>query len=239
MCRFSFCDLGKNLSDLTNTVALTRHLPSNQLVMTAFALSCCYLVVPKKLINIPNALSFYRLLTFPVILYLAIAGYEQAFAVLIIINLLSDVVDGLLARVLKQETEFGARLDSIADISTYFLVFLGIWMFKRHDFAPHVFSFSVFIGLLVLALLLSLIKFGRFPSLHLYSWKIGGYIQGFFFFILFAFGFYTPLYYFMIVWGILAFIEHIIIQLMIPRMISNAKGLYWVIRDKRNAGSKS
>ncbi len=213
------------------------HKPSNQLVMTAFALSRYSQVVSKKLINIPNTLSFYRLLTFPVILYLAIAGYEQAFAVLIIINLLSDVLDGLLARALKQETEFGARLDSIADISTYFLVFLGILVFKRHDFAPHVFSFSVFIGLLVVAILLSLIKFRRFPSLHLYSWKIGGYIQGFFFFILFAFGFYTPLYYFMIVWGILAFIEHIIIQLMIPNMISNAKGLYWVIRDRKNVRS--
>ncbi len=218
---------------------MTRHLPSNQLVMTAFALTCFCKVVPKKLINIPNALSFYRLLTFPAILYLAIAGHEQAFAVLIIINLLSDVVDGMLARALKQETEFGARLDSIADISTYFLVFLGIWVFKRQDFAPHVFSFSVFIGLLVVAILLSLIKFGRFPSLHLYSWKIGGYIQGFFFFILFAFGFYAPLYYFMIVWGILAFIEHIIIQLMIPQMISNAKGLYWVIRKEKRLKTRS
>ncbi len=237
MRRFSFFDLRKNLFDLTDTIALTRHLPSNQWVKTAFALFRICIMISRKLINIPNTLSFYRLLTFPVILYLAIAGHEQAFVVLIIINLLSDVLDGLLARALKQETEFGARLDTIADISTYFLVFLGIWVFKRHDFAPHVASFSVFMGLLVVAILLSLIKFGRFPSLHLYSWKIGGYIQGFFFFILFAFGFYTPLYYFMIVWGILAFIEHIIIQLMIPRMISNAKGLYWVIRDRKNVRS--
>ncbi len=186
----------------------------------------------KKKLTLPNLLSFYRLLSFPVILFLALTGREQAFAILIIINLLTDVLDGMLARLLNQKTEFGARIDSIADMGTYALVFLGIWLFKRDDFAPHVLSFSVFIGLLATALILSAIKFGRFPSLHLYSWKIGGYIQGSFFFVLFAFGFHTAFYYFMVAWGIMAFLEHIAIQLIIPKMRSNAKGLYWVLREK-------
>ncbi len=201
--------------------------------VTAFAFIFRPVTIKDK-INIPNAVSFYRLLAFPLIFYLAMAGYETAFAVLIVINLVSDVLDGILARLLKQQTEFGAKLDSIADIGTYFLVFLGIWMFKRADFAPHVVSFSTFIGLLIVALGLSVIKFGRFPSLHLYSWKIGGYIQGTFFVILFAFGFNTPFYYFMVAWGILAFLEHIIIQLIIPEMQSNAKGLYWVLKEKKH-----
>lgn len=189
-----------------------------------------YKVQIKEKITIPNLLSFYRLAAFPVILFLALAGHEQAFAVLIIINLVTDVLDGMIARIMKQQTEFGARLDSIADMGTYLLVFLGIWMFKRADFAPHIVSFSIFIGLFIGALGLSIIKFGRFPSLHLYSWKIGGYIQGTFFFTLFAFGFFTPFYYFMVIWGIMAFLEHVIIQLIIPEMRSNVKGLYWVLK---------
>lgn len=191
-------------------------------------------MIPRKRINIPNAISSLRLFTFPVILYFAIKGNEQGFAILIIINLVSDVLDGMMARLLKQQTEFGAKLDSLADIGTYFLAIIGILVFKRQEFAPHVFSFSLFIGLLLMALALSIIKFGRFPSLHLYSWKIGGYIQGFFFFVLFAFGFYTVFYYIMIIWGILAFLEHIIIQLIIPEMRSNAKGLYWVLKEMKN-----
>lgn len=187
----------------------------------------------KNKITLPNILSFYRLLAFPVIFFMALTGREHIFAILIIINLITDILDGLFARILNQRTKFGARLDSIADISTYLLVFIGIWVFKRADFAPHVFSFSLFIGLLAIALVLSLIKFGRFPSLHLYSWKIGGYIQGTFFFVLFAFGFYTSFYYVMIVWGILAFLEHIIIQLIIPEMRTDAKGLFWVLRENR------
>jgi CDP-diacylglycerol--glycerol-3-phosphate 3-phosphatidyltransferase len=55
-------------------------------------------------------------------------------------------------------------------------------------------------------------------------------MQGAFFFLLFTFGFNVYFYYIMITWGILAFLEHIIIQLIIPEMGVNLKGLYWVLK---------
>lgn len=183
-------------------------------------------------ITIPNILSAYRLVTFPLILYFALKGQENLFVIFLIINLVTDILDGLIARAFNMQTEFGARLDSIADIGTYILAILGIFVFKASEFKPHLLSFYVFIFLFIFANLLSLIKFKRLPSLHLYSWKIGGYIQGFFFFLLFAFDFYPAFYYFMIIWGIIAFCEHICIQLMIKNMQSNLKGLYWVIRAR-------
>ncbi|MBW6478502.1 MAG: CDP-alcohol phosphatidyltransferase family protein [Bacteroidales bacterium] len=184
-------------------------------------------------INIPNILSFYRLISFPVILIFALLGYESLFVVLLVINLITDILDGLIARMLKQQTEFGARLDSIADLGTYILAVTGVIVFKWDDFAPHTVSFGAFLTLFVLSNLLSVIKFRRFPSLHLYSWKIGGYIQGAFFFVLFVFGFNIYFYYFMVSWGILSFLEHIIIQLILPEMRSNQKGLYWVMKNRR------
>lgn len=132
------------------------------------------------------------------------------------------------------ETEFGARLDSLADIGTYILAILGVLLFKLDEFQPHLNSFYVFIGFYIASNILSLIKFKRTPSLHLYSWKIGGYIQGIFFFILFVFDFYPGYYYFMIIWGILAFSEHMIIQLILPEMRSNQKGLYWVLKNRHD-----
>jgi cardiolipin synthase len=183
-------------------------------------------------LNIPNLLSLYRLFSFPFILYLALANQESWFVLLLCINLVTDVLDGFIARAFNMKTEIGARLDSIADMFTYLLAILGVFKFKKAEFAPHLISFSLFIGLFVFSHLLSLVKFGRFPSLHLYSWKIGGYIQGAFFFVLFVFDFYTGFYYLMITWGILAFLEHILIQLILKKMITNAKGLFWVVRDK-------
>jgi CDP-diacylglycerol--glycerol-3-phosphate 3-phosphatidyltransferase len=169
---------------------------------------------------------------FPYILYLGISRQEQLFAILLTINLITDVLDGLIARSFNKQTELGARLDSIADLGTYIAAIAGIFFFKASDFQPHLGSFCVFIFLLCFAHILSLIKFGRLPSFHLYSWKIGGYIQGAFFIVLFLFGFYSVFYFVMIIWGILAFCEHIIIQLIIKKMQSNAKGLYWVLKNK-------
>jgi len=184
-------------------------------------------------LNVPNILSIYRLLSFPVIAYIAIQGYERLFFWMLLINFITDILDGLIARTFNLQTKIGAKIDSIADFGTYLLVFLGIYMFKTADFKPHIISFSIFIGLFIFAHVLALIKFGRMPSFHLYSWKIGGYIQGIFFIVLFSYGFITGFYYFMLIWGILAFLEHITIQLMISEMISNAKGLYWVLKSRK------
>ncbi len=186
----------------------------------------------QQILTVPNLLGFYRLFAFPFILWFVLSGWEALFAVFLTINLLTDVADGFIARRYNLETEFGARLDSIADNLTYILAFAGIYTFKLDDFMPHITSFLVFIGMLFSTIILSLIKFKRFSSFHLYSFKIGGYIQGAFFILLFTVGFITPFYYFMITWGILAAIEHITIQLIIPEMRSNVKGLYWVLKER-------
>lgn len=189
-------------------------------------------MIKKKVLNAPNIISFYRVVAFPVILYFALTGKESLFAIFIVINLLTDVLDGFIARMFNMETEFGARLDSAADNLTYILAFIGVFVFKLEDFSPHIISFIAFISLLAIQMLFSLIKFGRLPSFHLYSTKTAGYIQGTFFIVLFTFGFITPFYYLMITWGILSCLEHIIIQIIIPEMRSNVKGLYWVLKNK-------
>lgn len=182
-------------------------------------------------LNIPNCLSLYRLISFPVVLYFAWHGNAVAFTWLLCINLVTDILDGLIARKFNMMTEVGARLDSMADLGTYILAITGVFCFKAADFAPYILSFSIFIGLFIVCEVLPLIRCGRLASLHLYSWKIGGYIQGLFFFTLFVFGFDAVFYYFAIIWGILSFIEHICVQLVLPEMRSNARGLYWVLKD--------
>ena len=94
-------------------------------------------------------------------------------------------------------------------------------------------SLITFISLGVICLLHSFIKFGKISSLHTYATKTGGYMQGIFFFVLFAYGFIPVLYYIMITWAILSVIEMIIIQLIIPDMQPNKKGLYWVLKGPR------
>jgi len=187
----------------------------------------------KEFWTIPNLITTYRLLMVPVILYFAISGREKLFVIFLVINLVSDIIDGYIARRFKMETEIGAKLDSFADNFNYVLAFIGFYIFKIDDFGPHILSLIIFFSMLLMTVIVPLIKFRRFPSYHIYTTKIGGYIQGAFFICLFTIGFITPFYYFMIIWGILGAIECIAIDMVIPEMRSNVKGLYWVLKEKR------
>jgi cardiolipin synthase (CMP-forming) len=188
-----------------------------------------------KNFNIPNILSLYRIAVFPVIIYFIISGQEMLYAVFIVISLITDIIDGLIARLYNQQTELGARLDSMGDNLTYVLAFAGIMVFKTEDIMQHLFSFLTFLNLAIIMNIISLVKFKRFSSFHLYSFKAGGYIQGLFFITLFFYEFITPFYYFMISWAIMASLEHITIQLVIPKMKSNIKGLYWVLKEQERS----
>jgi CDP-diacylglycerol--glycerol-3-phosphate 3-phosphatidyltransferase len=187
----------------------------------------------KEFWTIPNLITIYRLLMVPVILYFAVSGREKLFAVFLVINLISDIIDGYIARRFKMESEIGAKLDSFADNFNYVLAFIGFFIFKMDDLRPHIVSLIIFIGMLLLTIIVPLIKFKKFPSFHLYITKIGGYIQGAFFICLFTIGFIAPFYYFMIIWGILGAVECIAIDMVIPEMRSNIKGLYWVLKERR------
>jgi len=184
----------------------------------------------ENIYNLPNLLSFYRIVAFPVLLYLVFTGNEKLFSILLCVNLITDILDGLIARSFKLQTSFGARLDSLADLGTYILAFCGIIMFKWQEISHDSILIWVFLGIWLFSLLVSFIKFGKYPSLHLYSCKIGGYLQGIFFFILFFSGYHAWLFILALSWGSISYLEETIILLMLPEMRSNSKGLYWVLR---------
>lgn len=186
----------------------------------------------EKHLNVPNVLSFYRLISFPFVLFFILTNRESVFVILLIINLITDILDGAVARIFNLRTEFGAKLDSLADDGTIILAILGIVYFKLEEFAPYFSSFLIFLIIYFLTMVISLIKFRRFPGMHLYSAKIGAYLQGLFFFILFVFDFNSIFYYIVIVWGIISLIENIIIMLLESEMRSDFKGLYWVLKNR-------
>src|SRR6476659_3884723 len=58
--------------------------------------------------NIPNALSAYRLAMAPVLTGLALTGREKPFVILIVVSLITDIMDGLIARAFRLQSQFGA-----------------------------------------------------------------------------------------------------------------------------------
>jgi len=183
-------------------------------------------------LTIPNILSLYRLFIFPVVMLLIVLRLELAYAIMVVISLNTDVWDGIIARRFKQQSAIGARIDSLADIGMYITALTGIVVFKIHEIGPDAWLFFVFVGCYVAVTLSPLIKFGKIQSFHLYSIKAAGYLQGFFFILLF-FVDYIPIYFYIMVnISLLAFIENLSIQLIIPEMRSDVKGIWWILKER-------
>jgi len=180
----------------------------------------------ENILTIPNALSFYRILAAPVIIWSLVTANRDVFITLICINLITDILDGWIARTFNLCTELGARLDSLADIGTFLLAISGFWIFERGFVIEHQTAFLLLFGFYSIPQMLSLIKFGRPTSFHLYSNKIVGYIQGIFIFTFFVFGYWDVYFYCMVAASCLADFEVLLLVLMVPRLISNAKSIF-------------
>jgi cardiolipin synthase (CMP-forming) len=186
----------------------------------------------EKFWNIPNTLSLYRLLVFPVILVWIFTGKENLVAVFIAISLFTDWLDGIIARAFNMKTEIGAKLDSWADTGTFICSFLAIGFFKWQEVKPHVIGLYIFFGLWLLSYIVVFTKFKGLIGLHTYMFKATGYAQGIFIIVLFLFKFYAPLFWLGMVIGSLACIEEIIIILKLKQPKTNVKGFYWLWKDK-------
>jgi cardiolipin synthase (CMP-forming) len=187
--------------------------------------------INSQILTVPNALSGYRVLVTPLILYFIFAGWQQFFLLFLFINIISDILDGAIARAFKMQTNFGARLDSIGDIGTYIAAAYGTIEFKWHDISNAGGWLWIFVAFFILPFIVSFLKFRKLPSLHLYSSKIGGAIDGVFFFYLFFFGYSPWLLALAIGWGICSFIEQIVVLLLLTKLKPDAKGLYWVLKS--------
>jgi len=187
----------------------------------------------ETIFTVPNALSFYRIIIVPVIVWSLITKGRDIFITLICINLITDILDGWIARRFNLCTELGARLDSLADIGTFLLAIGGFWVFE-HDFViGHKAAFITLFCFYSVPQVLSLLKFLRPTSFHLYSNKVVGYIQGIFIFTFFLFGYWDVYFYFMVVASCLADFEVLLLVLLLPKLASNAKTIFHILKSRK------
>lgn len=86
-----------------------------------------------KVLSIPNIITFVRIIIIPVfVTALMYKRHDYALA-LFIVAAVSDMLDGLLARITKQKTELGAFLDPLADKSLLVTSFI---LFSLYDWIP-------------------------------------------------------------------------------------------------------
>ena len=81
----------------------------------------------ERILTIPNALSFLRLLLVPVFLWLVLGPEHDVLALLVLmVSGITDYLDGKLARRLNQASKIGAILDPVADRFFILAVVIGL-----------------------------------------------------------------------------------------------------------------
>ncbi len=82
-----------------------------------------------RILTIPNALSFVRLLLVPLFLWLVLGPEADEWAlVVLMVSGITDYLDGKLARQLNQTSKIGAILDPVADRLYILAVVIGLSM---------------------------------------------------------------------------------------------------------------
>jgi len=186
-------------------------------------------------VNTPNAISLARLLATPILLAAVIRGRAEMFKWLLLACLLSDILDGLIARVFHLRSEFGAKLDSAADILVAFISIAALFVFQRAFLAAHFWELSIVVCLYAVEILAALLRYGKISSFHTIVNRIAAYSQGIFVMSLFLWGYQGWLFHIMIALTIVASLEEFVLLGVLPKWRSDVRGLYWVLADRRIA----
>jgi cardiolipin synthase len=182
--------------------------------------------------QLPNAISSARLVATPFLLYTAITSRAVLFKWLLAACLLSDILDGLVARVFDSRSELGARLDSMADMIVFAIGIFGLFAFQAEVLAEHWVPLALVVGLYVVEAAGALWRYGRISSFHTVLVRITAYSQGIFILSLFWFGYTAWVFYTMTVLSFLAYGEELALLFLLPEWATDVQGVYWVLRRK-------
>ena len=189
-------------------------------------------------LNLPNMISALRVAMVPVLVWLALEKKGNMFLAVLAFSLLTDALDGYLARKLNQVTELGTQLDSWADLATYSTMLLGLWLVWPEIYTrelPYIllaFSFWLF------PLLVCLARFRCFPNYHTYAAKLAAITMApsYFLATLWAEPMYFRAVLFFYLW--VAF-EQVLITGILPRWQGNIAGVWHANAIAREASSQT
>lgn len=120
----------------------------------------------------PNILSASRIALMPAVLVVAIAGERAWFTALLAVALATDALDGYLARRLHAATEFGRKLDSLADYATLFVGLAGVALLWPEVVRRELPWVVAIMGSFFASKIYGLLRLGRAPFYHTWAAKV-------------------------------------------------------------------
>jgi phosphatidylglycerophosphate synthase len=180
----------------------------------------------------PNLLSGTRIALMPAVLLSAILGSKLWFVVLVAASLLTDALDGFLARKLNAFSEFGRKLDSAADYLTMMTGLAGIALLwpelVRRELPWIIAGLSAFFGVIIFGF----VRLGRPPCYHTWGAKIGAMGCALSMIPLLS-GWSAVPFHVAVSVQIAAAVEEVIISLLIPAHTGEMATLWHALRLRR------
>ena len=98
-------------------------------------------------VRIINLITFYRIVTFPLLVFLVLTQHLNTFKWLLLASFFTDAIDGYLARKYKATSILGAKLDSIGDDLTILAAVIGLFVTQFDFIKEELILFTVLFSL--------------------------------------------------------------------------------------------
>ena len=184
--------------------------------------------------RVPAALVLLRLVLGPVLLVGGLLGDpRRLFAACLLGALVSDVLDGVLARRLGVASERLRRADSLVDTLFYVCALAVAWRHARALLAPYAPALGLLIALELARYAYDLRKFGREASYHMWSSKLWGVLlfAGMWALLVARAGGWPVAL--AILWGVVADLEGLAISFVLRRPHTDVPTLVHALRLRR------
>lgn len=126
----------------------------------------------REIYNLPNFVSFIRILLAPVLFFFAFSQLPMWFLVALMFSGFTDVLDGFLARTFNQTTAMGSRLDSWGDFTIYSTMAICAWILWPATTAAELPSYVAIVISFTAPVIVGLIKFKTITSYHTWTVKV-------------------------------------------------------------------
>jgi phosphatidylglycerophosphate synthase len=190
----------------------------------------------KKAWYVINGITLYRIAAAPVLLLLLYTGQYIIFKWLLGVSFFTDLIDGYLARKFKVTSVMGTRLDSIGDDLTVLTAMIGLFVIKPAFIQQQKPVLIILFALFAVETGYAFFRYGKMTGFHTYLAKTAALLQGIF--LLLVFFTSEPSLFLFFVAAIITMLqltEEIILIWMLPKWESNVKGIYQVLKKKKQA----
>lgn len=193
----------------------------------------------KLKLNTPQKLILFRFLLAPIILCLAyFVGETSKFIIIILmyLGLVSDILDGIIARKQESSSEKLRRLDSQTDMVFWLSIGFASYILFPNLIKENAIVIWSILLMEVACYVISFLKFGKETCTHAFLSKLWGLTLLIAFTSLIVFNYAGIPFYLAIFLGLISHIDRILITIILPRWTHDIPSAYhaYLVRKNKN-----